>query len=125
MAAPVRAHPYHGIMSLSTIVTSDDPQELIRQLSDDLSSAPLSPFETEVIVGQSLGMERWVRHEFATRQGCAASLSFPFPAALCHTLARTLQRKASGTSNPQLDPRFDRRTLTWRIFALLEDPTVE
>lgn len=108
-----------------TLVTSDSPAVLIERLALDLAREPLSPFDDEVVVVQSLGAERWVRHELARRHGCAASLAFPFPAAFCHRLAAGLL----GADHP-LDPRFERDALTWRVLDLLDsdhggDPAFE
>jgi hypothetical protein len=40
---------------------------------------PDDPFERVPIVVGSRGMERYLRHEIATRTGIAAGLAFPFP----------------------------------------------
>lgn len=101
-----------------TIVSSDRPGVLIERLAADLSDPPLSPFEEEVVVVQSLGTERWVRHELARSHGCAASIRFPFPAAFCHHLASL--GDAAGAEARAIDDRFGREMLTWRILQLLE-----
>ena len=100
------------------VITGDSPRALLSRLDTDQSAAALSPFEDEVIVVQSLGMERWVRQQLAVRRGAAASLDLPFPAAFCRRLATQLQQAQHGVA---LDPRFDEQALTWRIAALLED----
>ena len=107
-------------MSSSTqfrIITGDSPRALLARLDADQGAAALSPFDDELIVVQSLGMERWVRQQLATRRGAAASLNMPFPAAFCRQLATLLQREANGVA---LDPRFDEEALTWRIASLLK-----
>ena len=53
-----------------TIVSSDQPDTLVERLALDLARAPLGPFDEEVIVVQSRGTERWIRHELARRHGC-------------------------------------------------------
>ena len=46
-------------------------------LSETTSRDPFEP--TAVVVG-SQGMARWLRYEFATRDGAAARMEFPFSA---------------------------------------------
>ncbi len=110
---------------MMSVITADAPEALLARMEQDLASAPLPPFEDECIVVQSLGMDRWVRQQFARRQGCAASLAMPFPAAFCRQLASTLQRDrrfATG-DGVSIDPRFEEQALVWRVFALLRDET--
>ncbi len=105
-------------MTFATLMFGDSPLSLVETLDDDLSAEPLSPFVNECIVVQSLGLERWLRQQLAQRQGCAASVQFPFPAAFCHALARTLN-----VGGEPLDTRFGERPLTWALFELLSDST--
>jgi exodeoxyribonuclease V gamma subunit len=49
---------------------------LARQLCDHWPADPFAP--VAVVVG-SRGMERWLRHELATRLGALARVEFPFP----------------------------------------------
>lgn len=100
------------------VITGDSPRALLSRLDTDQAAAGLSPFDDEIIVVQSLGMERWVRQQLAMRRGAAASLDLPFPAAFCRRLATHLQREQHGVA---LDPRFDEQALTWRIAAMLEN----
>jgi exodeoxyribonuclease V gamma subunit len=97
-----------------TLVTGDSPRTLIAHLDAHLSAAPLPAFDDDIIVVQSLGMERWVRQEFARRRGIAASFDMPFPAAFCRRLALSLQQGG-------VDQRFEEQALAWRLFALLQD----
>ena len=111
-------------MTQMAVITGDAPEALLARMEQDLAVAPLPPFEDECIVVQSLGMDRWVRQQFARRQGCAASLTMPFPAAFCRRLAATLQRDprfATG-DGVSIDARFEEQALNWRVFALLGDP---
>ena len=103
-------------MSFASLISGDSPYALVEALGADLAAAPLSPFENDLIVVQSLGMERWLRQQLAHAQGCAASVQFPFPAAFCHRLARALN-----TSGTPLDARFGERPLAWRLFEMLSD----
>jgi len=105
------------------LVTGDAPAALLAAIDDMLAAAPLSPFDDETIIVQSLGMERWLRQQLARRRGCAASLRMPFPAGFCRSLADTLQRDASfaGPAAEPLDTRFEETALTWRLYAALSD----
>lgn len=103
------------------LVTGDAPAALLAHLDARLRDTPLSPFDDETIIVQSLGMERWVQQQLAKRRGCAASLALPFPAGFCRTLADTLQRDTaySGHAPIPLDTRFEEAALTWRLYAAL------
>jgi exodeoxyribonuclease V gamma subunit len=106
------------------VVTGDSPHALLAELDRTLATWPLSPFDDDIVVVQSLGMERWVRQQLARRRGCAASLQLPFPAAFCRKLAESLAdtgRVGGETGAPTLDKRFEEEALTWRLFALLSD----
>lgn len=106
------------------LVTGDAPAALLAHLDERLRDTPLSPFDDETIIVQSLGMERWVRQQLATRRGCAASLAMPFPAGFCRTLADVLQRDTAfgGQAPTPLDTRFEEAALTWRLYAALGEP---
>lgn len=108
------------------LVTGDAPAALLAHLDEHLRDRPLSPFDDETIIVQSLGMERWVRQQLAKRRGCAASLAMPFPAGFCRSLAEALQRDAAFAGHrPQpLDTRFEEAALTWRLYAALGDPAL-
>jgi exodeoxyribonuclease V gamma subunit len=110
-------------MTKMAVITGDAPEALLSRMEQDLASAPLPPLEDECIVVQSLGMDRWVRQQFARRQGCAASLAMPFPAAFCRRLASTLQRDTHFATGDgmSIDARFEEQALNWRVFALLGD----
>jgi exodeoxyribonuclease V gamma subunit len=97
------------------IITSDRLDHLSERLANDLAQDPLSPFDDEVIVVQSLGTERWLRNEMATRIGCAASTRFPFPAGFCRGLAATLFGGAES-----IDAGFTTEAMTWRILEAME-----
>lgn len=111
-------------MTMMAVITGDAPDALLARMEQDLAAVPLPPFDDECIVVQSLGMDRWVRQQFAQRQGCAASLAMPFPAAFCRRLASLLQRDrrfATG-DGVSIDARFEEQALTWRLFSLLRTP---
>lgn len=105
-----------------TIVSSDQPDTLVERLALDLARAPLGPFDEEVIVVQSRGTERWIRHELARRHGCAAGLRFPFAASLFRGIAdpATTPGSVAESTTARDDDAFGRDALTWRIFDLLD-----
>ncbi|MFN9798265.1 MAG: exodeoxyribonuclease V subunit gamma [Gemmatimonas sp.] len=110
-------------MTLMSVITGDAPAVLFARMAQDLAAAPLAPLDEECIVVQSLGMDRWLRQQFARTYGCAASLAMPFPAAFCRRLASTLQRDrrfATG-DGVSIDTRFEEQALTWRVFTRLAD----
>jgi len=74
------------------------------------------PLQTEMIVVQSKGMERWVSLELAKRHRVAANLSFPFPNALLEDVFRIF------LMDPAEESPFDPEVLTWRIMEVLSDP---
>jgi exodeoxyribonuclease V gamma subunit len=66
-------------------------EDLVDWLSEALAVAwPGDPFEPVPIVVGSRGMERWLRHELATRLGAVARIDFVFPKAAFDGAARWL-----------------------------------
>ena len=73
-----------------------------------------SPFESEIIVVQSKGMERWLTQELAQQAGIWANAQFPFP----NTMAWDIfQRTLSDIGDDRL---FTPEVMTWRILHLLQ-----
>ncbi|MCP4665372.1 MAG: exodeoxyribonuclease V subunit gamma [Deltaproteobacteria bacterium] len=95
------------------LFTSNKLEILAQKLAEALSEPLPSPLESEVIVVQSRGMERWVSMELARRHGVSANCRFPFPNAFVHEVFRK--------TLPQLPdhPAFDPKILTFRIMQLL------
>ncbi len=64
------------------VYRSQRAEELVASLASVLErSWPADPFEPLPIVVGSRGMERWLRHELATRLGALAAVDFVFPGA--------------------------------------------
>ena len=66
-------------MSHFRVFTSNRLEILADQLAQVLHEALPSPFDPEVIVVQSKGMERWISLQLAERHGICANGRFPFP----------------------------------------------
>lgn len=98
---------------------------LCRVLRENLPADPFLQFP--VVVG-SRGMERWLRHEIATRMDIAAGLAFPFPRQAMAGAARWLLDGAEDRDAAfwELDPagtreaqRWEREALAFRLVGLL------
>ncbi len=100
------------------LITAGTLTPLIAHCSDTLRREPLPPLETETIVVQSQGMRRWVTLQLADAQGCAGSVSLPFPAGFVHDLAR---RVLPDRPSREAEEAFTRETMAWRIEALLRE----
>ena len=70
---------------------------------------PADPFVQFPVVVGSRGMERWLRHEVATRMDIAAGLAFPFP-----------RQALAGAARWILDGAEDRDAAFWKV-----DPKVQ
>jgi len=95
------------------LFTSNRLEILADKLAELLSQPLASPLETEVIVVQSRGMERWVSMQLARRQGICANLMFPFPTAFAQDVFRKVL-----SDLPERSP-FDPEIITWRIMKFL------
>lgn len=65
---------------------------------------PEDPFQPIPVVVGSRGMERWLRHEIATRMHVAAGLQFPFP-----------RQALAGAGRWLLDGAQDRQSAFWNL----------
>jgi len=95
------------------LFTSNRLEILTDRLSAVLSEPLTSPLETEVVVVQSRGMERWISMQLARRQGVCANFRFPFPNHFVHEMFQKCLPDLSEHSP------FDPGVLTWRIMKLL------
>jgi len=95
------------------LYTSNRLEILGRKLAETLQNPLSSPFEPEIIVVQSKGMERWVRLALARNHGVCAHCRFPFPNRFVQeTFSRALPEV------PQVSS-FEPQIMTWRIARLL------
>ena len=79
------------------------------------NNLPEHPFQEVPIVVGSRGMERWLRHEIATRLDIAAGLAFPFPRQAFTGATRWL---LAGAADPEaafweVDPAAKEATQRW------------
>ncbi|MEN6441734.1 MAG: exodeoxyribonuclease V subunit gamma [Syntrophobacter sp.] len=86
-------------------------EELARVISTPLDS----PFDPEIILVHSKGMERWLSMRIAAHLGICANCRFPFPNAFIHDAFRNMIDDLPDSSI--YDPRF----CTWKIMEILPD----
>ncbi len=93
--------------------TSNKAENLLIHLAKVLEAQPLcSPFEKELFLIQSQGMERWLSQQLATRFRVFGNYDFLFPGAFFSLLASMIDRDLQ-------DDAFERDRLLWRLEALL------
>ncbi|MBU5612195.1 exodeoxyribonuclease V subunit gamma [Geomonas azotofigens] len=80
--------------------------------------APCTPFDKELIVVQSKGMQRWLSMELAARIGVWANGEFLFPNRFVERVFAKVLPDA-----PEEAPLFSPEVLTWRILGLLREAT--
>jgi exodeoxyribonuclease V gamma subunit len=108
---------------------SNRSEHLIEMLCTVLrAELPSDPFQQFPVVVGSRGMERWLRHEIATRMDIAANLAFPFPRQVLGSAAQWLlngaqDRDASfwelGRVAMEGALPWDRQALAFRLVGLL------
>ena len=95
------------------IFTSNHLEILADRLADFIKKPLASPLDTEIIVVQSRGMERWISMELARRQGICANVDFPFPNAFLKLISRKLIPQMSEES------LFEPGVMTFKIMKML------
>jgi exodeoxyribonuclease V gamma subunit len=105
------------------VFTANRLEILADQLAQVLQEALPSPFDPEIIVVQSKGMERWICLQLAERHGICSNCRFPFPNTFVHEIFRSVLKNLP---RPNL---FDPEVMTWRVMkalpSLLEEPAFE
>ncbi|MGZ8226393.1 MAG: exodeoxyribonuclease V subunit gamma [Methylococcaceae bacterium] len=92
---------------------SNKAENLIVHLSAVIENSPLSsPFEKEVFLIQSQGMERWIAQQLASEFKVWGNYEFLFPARFFSSLAEKVDSRL-------YDGVFERNLMLWRIEALL------
>jgi exodeoxyribonuclease V gamma subunit len=95
------------------LFTSNRLEILAEALAEVLKAPLSSPLDTETILVQSKGMERWVSTELARRHGICANYRFPFPNTFVYEVFRKVLEDV-----PERSP-FDPKTMTWKIMKRL------
>lgn len=95
--------------------TSNHLEKLSEKIAHILSVPLANPFEPEVVVVQSKGMERWISLELARKHGICANIRFPFPNHFIHELMQRIVQDLPEKS------AFDPKIMTWRIMSLLPE----
>jgi len=93
--------------------SSNKTENLLAHLAAIIENAPLaSPFEQEVFLIQSQGMERWLSQQLAGRFKVWGNYRFLFPGKFFSSLAQQIDSRLN-------DALFDRHQMLWRLEALL------
>ena len=96
------------------LYTSNRMEALIQALAGVVSQhSPGSPFDREVIVVQSRGMQRWISMRLAAKFGVWGGAEYPFPNALVQQLFELF-----GLSQPD-SAKFSKETMRWSIMSRL------
>jgi exodeoxyribonuclease V gamma subunit len=93
--------------------TSNRLENLADRLADLIKQPLASPFDKEIIIVQSKGMERWLSMELARRLGVWANGHFPFPDAMLWRLFRMILGNLSEVS------QFEREVMAWSLMEIL------
>ena len=105
------------------VFTSNRLEILADHLARVLQESLPSPFDQEIIVVQSKGMERWICLQLAERHGICSNCRFPFPNTFVHEIFQSVLRNLP---SPSL---FDPEVMTWRVMkalpSLVEQPAFE
>ncbi len=105
------------------LFTSNRLEILAEALAEVLRRPLSSPLEPEIIVIQSLGMERWLSMELARHHGICANSVFPFPNTFVHQVFKHVLPDISERSP------YDPGVMTWKIMRhlppLLKRPEFE
>ncbi|RMD52534.1 MAG: exonuclease V subunit gamma, partial [Nitrospirae bacterium] len=95
------------------IYTGNRLELLIEKMAQIISTPLSSPFFEDVIVIQSIGMQRWISLELARLLGISANIRFMFPNMLTKELFRCF-----GLNTMDESP-FEVRYMTWRLMGLI------
>ena len=101
------------------LIRSNRTENLADALASLIRHKPLGPFQNEVIVVPSRGMERWLTLALAERLGIWGNPSFPFPRAVIEEVLEG----AIGASEKA--PAYSPDRLKWTIARLLQDSAPE
>jgi exodeoxyribonuclease V gamma subunit len=93
--------------------SSNKTENLVAHLATVIASSPLSsPFEKEVFLIQSQGMERWLSQQLAGQFKVWGNYQFLFPNKFFSAMALKIDSRLD-------DSGFERNVMLWRIEGLL------
>ena len=92
------------------LVRSNRTEALADALARQVRDQPLAPWEKEVIVVQSRGMERWLSLALTERLGIWANPWFPFPRRLIEWVLEDLGRGRAEGADP-----YEPKRLMWTL----------
>ena len=98
------------------LIRSNRTENLADALASRIRDQALGPFDKEVIVVQSRGMERWLTLALAERLGIWGNPSFPFPRAVIEEVLGSLSQGRS-----QEAKAYEPNRLKWTIAELLRE----
>jgi exodeoxyribonuclease V gamma subunit len=96
------------------LFTGNRLESLVAALAEVLRRPQQDPMAPEIVVVQSLGMERWIAMALARRHGISANMTFPFPNDFIYTNVF----RAVLPDLPENAP-FDRPVMAWRLMEIL------
>ena len=99
-------------MSL-TFHSSNRLENLAKIFTDNYRKHLNNPFEKEVIVVQTKGVEKWLALQVASIKGVSANNEFLFP----NTIVQRIFKTVLDYESLQLD--FDKDSLLWEIYRKL------
>jgi len=100
-------------MSGLSIHTSNRTEILAEQLAQLVRTPLASPLTPEIIVVQSLGMQRWVSMELARHNGVCANCDFPFPNSFLEDIFKRIV-----PDMPEIS-LYDPDTMIFRLMGIL------
>ena len=95
------------------VIAGNRLEDLAGRLAGIAMGNPLPPLESETVIVQSTGMQRWLSLQLAARCGVWADCLYPFPNEIVNDVFR-----AFFPDMPE-DRIFDRDIMTWRLVSLL------
>ncbi|MFP3929062.1 MAG: exodeoxyribonuclease V subunit gamma, partial [Desulfobacteraceae bacterium] len=100
-------------MGFLRLITGNRLEILADELAGLLLPPLSSPFEPEIVVVQSKGMEHWISMQLAEKHGVCSNIRFPFPNRFLEEIhARVMPGSEPGSE-------FDPAELSWRIMRLI------
>jgi len=97
------------------VYTSNRLEPLARTLAGIVKNPLPSPFDKEIIIVQSRGMERWISMQLAQIHGICANYWFPFPNHFVKFLFQSFLPEYDCTNLPDTD------LMAWKIMDIIPE----